>query len=194
MLNMQTMPAYWSQAPGMGCASCAGLGQDGTDGGSTTDSTDSSTDSTTLDYSGAPALATPVTTFGPTDAQLGINSTTLPMPWGGDENFGSGVTLPQTTANVTPSSSMSASEATAISNLAAGFTKIFGNVIAPQTTITQTPQGLQVSTPAGQTSNLASVLGGASLLGASATSWVPLIVIAGIGIGGLMLISSAMRR
>ena len=94
---------------------------------------------------------------------------------------------PTTTA---PAGGLTPSETSLISNLAAGWTKIFGNVIAPQTTIT-TPQGLQVSTPAGQTSALSSILGG---VGTSSSSLMPLLVVAGLGIAGLMLISGAMKK
>jgi hypothetical protein len=71
--------------------------------------------------------------------------------------------------------------ATDLSNLAALWTKIAGNVIAPQTTIT-TPTGLQVSTSASQTSALASLLGGTSLSSSTLSSWLPLLLIAGVGI------------
>lgn len=172
----QLMPPYWSQS-GMGCANCMGLGQDDSDGGGDDVTVDDPYGSSTL-----------------IDYPLGSTGTILSSPYNPIDT--SNATLPASGAPITttsPSSSLSSSEATALANLGAAWTKIFGNVIAPQTTIT-TPTGLQVSTPAGQTANLASVLGGASLLGTSATSWVPLLVVAGVGIGGLMLISSAMKK
>jgi hypothetical protein len=121
---------------------------------------------------------TPPTTFTTPDAGT---ASTLGTPT---------VATPAAAASSSSSPFNSPAFDAALANLGAAWTKIAGNVIAPQTTIT-TPQGLQVTTPAGQTSALSTILGGASL---SSSSLMPLLLIGGLAIGGLMLISSATKH
>jgi hypothetical protein len=95
---------------------------------------------------------------------------------------------PSSTPGATPVP-MSAAEQAALTKAASTFatqwTNIAGNVLgAGQTNIT-TPGGLNISAPANQTSALSALFGGAGLSPASSaalSSYMPLLLIAGVGI------------
>jgi hypothetical protein len=149
-----------------------GLGQDdGTDTG--------------VDLSGA--------TYGPTDTQLGVPSST-----GTYYDSTTGVTY-DSAGNVisvgTPSTPISSAPSTSntelasiLANFGAAWTKIAGQVIAPQVTETG-PGGTSITGPA---SALQSILGSGTVsLGGTN---VNILMLAGIAIGALLLISSLGKK
>ena len=160
-----------------------GLGQDDGSGDEPID-----TGATPIDLSGM--------TYGPTDAQLGIQGPTdaqlgITTSPGGSLTLCPGGTYVAPGYQCPPAASTSSSSNTALANALSSFgaawTKIAGQVIAPQVTETG-PGGTSITGPA---SALQSILGSGVSIGGTNYS---LLLILGLAIGGIFLISSLSKK